>query len=124
VQQWQTNLPATPMVASVVSAMHLPTTIPFATFEAQLKAQGSDLAAGLRILSTSLTAAEKTKLAALTATPIPLQYFYASQSKLLNRPHPGRPRLHRPLAARASRDQAGPTRPGKDRRVTRSQDGQ
>jgi Porin PorA len=89
VQQWQTNLPATPMVASMVSAMHLPTAMPFATFEAQLKAQGTDLAAALRILSTSLTTAEKTRLAALIATPIPLQYSYASQSKLLIEPATG-----------------------------------
>ena len=89
VQQWQINLPATPMLASVVTAMHLPTAMPFATFEAQLKAQGTDLAAALRILSTSLTTAEKTRLAALTATPIPLQYFYASQSKLLVEPATG-----------------------------------
>jgi hypothetical protein len=89
VQQWQTNLPGTPMVASMVSAMHLPTAMPFATFEAQLKAQGTDLAAALRILSTSLTTAEKTRLAALIATPIPLQYSYASQSKLLIEPATG-----------------------------------
>ena len=39
VQQWQTNLPATPMLPSMVSAMHLPSAMPFATFEAQLKAR-------------------------------------------------------------------------------------
>lgn len=89
VQEWKTNLPATSMLASMVNAMHLPTVMPFATFEAQLKAQGTDLAAALRILSTSLTAAEKTRLAALTATPIPLQYFYASQSTLLIEPTTG-----------------------------------
>jgi len=89
VQQWQVNLPATPMLASMVNAMHLPTAMPFASFEAQLKAQGTDLAAALRLLSTSLTAAEKTRLAALTAMPIPLQYFYASQSKLLIEPTTG-----------------------------------
>jgi hypothetical protein len=89
VQQWQTNLPATPMVASMVSAMHLPTSMPFAAFAAQLKAQGMDLAAGLRALSPSLTAAEKTSLAALTAKPIPLQYMYASQAKLLVEPATG-----------------------------------
>jgi hypothetical protein len=89
VQQWQANLPATQMLPSMVSAMRLPTTMPFATFEAQLKAQGTDLAAALRILSTSLTAAEKTRLATLTATPIPLQYYYASQSKLLVEPATG-----------------------------------
>jgi hypothetical protein len=89
VGQWQLNLPATPMPASMVSAMHLPTTISFADFAAQLKAQGSDLAAGLRILSSSLTAAEKTSLAALTAKPIPLQYFYATSVKLLVEPASG-----------------------------------
>jgi hypothetical protein len=89
VQQWQTNLTATAMLPSMVTAMHLPAAMPFATFEAQLKAQGTDLAAALRILSTSLTTAEKTRLAALTATPIPLQYFYASQSKLLVEPATG-----------------------------------
>ncbi len=89
VQQWQTNLPATPMVASMVSAMHLPTAMPFAAFAAQLKAQGKDLAAGLTALSPSLTAAEKASLAVLTARPIPLQYLYASQSKLLIEPATG-----------------------------------
>jgi hypothetical protein len=52
------------MAASFVSAMHLPATMPFADFEAQLKAQGTDLALGLKVLSGSLTAAEKTRLAA------------------------------------------------------------
>jgi hypothetical protein len=89
VQQWQTNLPATPMAASMVSAMHLPTSMPFAVFAAQLKAQGMDLAAGLRALAPSLTAAEKARLAALTAQPIPLQYLYASQGKLLVEPATG-----------------------------------
>jgi hypothetical protein len=89
VQQWQTNLPATPMVASMVSAMHLPTAMPFAAFAAQLKAQGKDLTAGLQALSPSLTAAEKASLAALTARPIPLQYLYASQSRLLIEPATG-----------------------------------
>ena len=60
VQEWQLKLPATPMAASFVSAMHLPTTMLFADFEAQLKAQGTDLALGLKVLSGSLTAAEKT----------------------------------------------------------------
>ncbi len=89
VQQWQTNLPATPMLASMISAMHLPTAMPFAAFAAQLKAQGKDLAAGLQALSPSLTAAEKTSLAALAATPIPLQYLYASHTKLLVEPATG-----------------------------------
>ncbi len=89
VGQWQLNLPATPMVASMVSAMHLPATLPFAKFEAQLKAQGTDLALGLKILSGSLTAAEKTSLAALTAKPIPLQYYYATHAKLLVEPATG-----------------------------------
>jgi Porin PorA len=89
VGQWQLSLPPTPMVASMVSAMHLPATIPFAEFEAQLKAQGTDLALGLKILSGSLTAAEKTSLAALTAKPIPLQYFYATKAKLLVEPATG-----------------------------------
>jgi len=89
VQEWQANLPATRMLTSMVDAMRLPTAMPFATFEAQLQAQGTDLAAALRILSTSLTPAEKTRLAALTATPIPLQYYYASRSKLLVEPATG-----------------------------------
>ena len=89
VQQWQTNLPATPMLASMVSAMHLPTAMPFAAFAAQLKAKGMDLTAGLQALSPSLTAAEKTSLAALTARPIPLHYLYASQSRLLIEPATG-----------------------------------
>jgi hypothetical protein len=49
----------TPMVASMVSAMHLPTSESFAAFAAQLKAYGSDLAAGLRALAPALTTAEK-----------------------------------------------------------------
>jgi hypothetical protein len=89
VQEWQLNLPATPMAASFVSAMHLPSTMSFAEFEAQLKAQGTDLALGLKVLSGSLTAAEKTSLAALTAKPIPLQYFYAIDIKLLVEPASG-----------------------------------
>ena len=89
VQEWQLNLPATPMAASFVSAMHLPATMSFADFEAQLKAQGTDLALGLKVLSGSLTAAEKTSLAALTAKPIPLQYFYAITIKLLVEPASG-----------------------------------
>jgi len=89
VQEWQLNLPATPMAASFVSAMHLPTTMSFADFEAQLKAQGTDLALGLKVLSGSLTAAEKASLAALTAKPIPLQYFYAINIKLLVEPASG-----------------------------------
>jgi hypothetical protein len=89
VQQWQTKLPATPMVASMVSAMHLPTSMPFAVFAAQLKAQGMDLAAGLQALAPSLTAAEKARLAALIAQPIPLRYLYASQGKLLVEPATG-----------------------------------
>jgi hypothetical protein len=89
VQEWQLNLPATPMAASFVSAMHLPATMSFAEFEAQLKAQGTDLALGLKVLSGSLTAAEKTSLAALTAKPIPLQYFYAITIKLLVEPASG-----------------------------------
>ena len=89
VQEWQLNLPVTPMTASFVSAMHLPMTMSFADFEAQLKAQGTDLALGLKILSGSLTPAEKTSLAALTARPIPLQYFYAITIKLLVEPASG-----------------------------------
>jgi hypothetical protein len=89
VREWQLNLPATPMAASFVSAMHLPMTMSFADFEAQLKAQGTDLALGLKILSGSLTAAEKASLAALTARPIPLQYFYAITIKLLVEPASG-----------------------------------
>jgi len=89
VQQWQTNLPATPMVASMISAMHLPMSMPFTAFAAQLKAQGMDLAAGLQALAPSLTAAERARLAALTAQPIPLQYLYASQGKLLVEPATG-----------------------------------
>jgi len=89
VQEWQLNLPATPMAASFVSAMHLPATMSFADFEAQLKAQGTDLALGLKVLSGSLTAAEKASLAALTAKPIPLQYFYAINIKLLVEPASG-----------------------------------
>jgi hypothetical protein len=89
VQEWRLNLPATPMAASFVSAMHLPATMSFAEFEAQLKAQGTDLALGLKVLSGSLTAAEKTSLAALTAKPIPLQYFYAITIKLLVEPASG-----------------------------------
>jgi hypothetical protein len=89
VQEWQLNLPATPMATSFVSAMHLPTTMSFAEFEAQLKAQGTDLALGLKILSGSLTGAEKASLAALTARPIPLQYFYAITIKLLVEPASG-----------------------------------
>jgi Porin PorA len=89
VQEWQLNLPATPMAISFASAMHLPMTMSFAELEAQLKAQGSDLALGLKILSGSLTAAEKTSLAALTAKPIPLQYFYATSIKLLVEPASG-----------------------------------
>ena len=89
VREWQLKLPATPMAASFVSAMHLPTTMSFADFEAQLKAQGTDLALGLKVLSGSLTAAEKTRLAALTAKPIPLQYFYAITIKLLVEPASG-----------------------------------
>jgi hypothetical protein len=89
VQEWQLNLPATPMAASFVRAMHLPATMPFAEFEAQLKAQGTDLALGLKVLSGSLTAAEKTSLAALTAKPISLQYFYAISIKLLVEPASG-----------------------------------
>jgi len=89
VQEWQLNLPTTPMAASFVSATHLPTTMSFAEFEAQLKAQGTDLALGLKVLSGSLTAAEKASLAALTAKPIPLQYFYAINIKLLVEPASG-----------------------------------
>ena len=89
VQEWQLNLPATPMATSFVSAMHLPTTMSFEEFEAQLKAQGTDLAPGLKILSGSLTGAEKASLAALTARPIPLQYFYAITIKLLVEPASG-----------------------------------
>jgi len=89
VQEWQLNLPATPIAASFVTAMHLPGTMSFADFEAQLKAQGTDLALGLKVLSGSLTAAEKTSLAALTARPIPLQYFYAISIKLLVEPASG-----------------------------------
>jgi len=89
VQEWQLKLPATPMAASFVSAMHLPTTMSFADFEAQLKAQGTDLTLGLKILSGSLTGTEKASLAALTARPIPLQYFYAITIKLLVEPASG-----------------------------------
>ena len=89
VQEWQLNLAATPMAASFASAMHLPTTMSFAEFEARLKAQGTDLALGLKILSGSLTPAEKASLAALTAKPIPLQYFYAITIKLLVEPASG-----------------------------------
>jgi Porin PorA len=89
VQEWQLNLPTTPMAASFVSAMHLPTTMSFADFEAQLKAQGTDLALGLKVLSGSLTAAEKASLAALTARPIALQYFYAITIKLMVEPSSG-----------------------------------
>jgi len=89
VQQWQVNLPATPMIASMVSAMRLPAAMPFAAFAAQLKAQGSDLAAALKLLSPSLTAAEKASLAALTAKPIALRYSYATRSTLLIEPVSG-----------------------------------
>ena len=89
VQEWQLNLAATPMAASFASAMHLPPTMSFAEFEARLKAQGTDLALGLKILSGSLTPAEKASLAALTAKPIPLQYFYAITIKLLVEPASG-----------------------------------
>ena len=43
----------------------------------------------MRILSGSLTAAERTRLAALTVKPIPLQYFYAINIKLLVEPASG-----------------------------------
>jgi len=89
VQEWQLNLTTTPMAASFVSAMHLPATMSFADFEAQLKAQGTDLALGLKVLSGSLTGAEKASLAALTARPISLQYFYAITIKLLVEPASG-----------------------------------
>lgn len=89
VQEWQLKLPPTPMATSFVSAMHLPMTMSFADFEAQLKAQGTDLALGLKILSGSLTGAEKASLATLTAKPIPLQYFYAITIKLLVEPASG-----------------------------------
>lgn len=89
VQQWRVNLPATPMIASMVSAMHLPATMPFSAFTAQLKAQGSDLGAALKQLSPSLTTAEKASLAALAAKLIPLRYSYATHSTLLVEPATG-----------------------------------
>ncbi len=89
VKEWQLTLPATPMAASFVTAMDLPATMSFADLEAQLKAQGTDLALGLKVLSGSLTAAEKASLAALTAKPIALQYYYAVTIKLLVEPASG-----------------------------------
>ena len=89
VQRWQMSLPATPMVASMVTAMGLPKELPFASFAAELKANGIDLTAAFLALSPSLTAGQKAALAALTATPISLQYLYAFHSTLLVEPSTG-----------------------------------
>lgn len=89
VQRWQMSLPATPMVASMVTAMGLPKALPFASFAAEAKGYGIDLTAAFRALSPSLTAAQKAALAALTAAPISLQYLYAFNSTLLVEPSTG-----------------------------------
>ncbi len=88
-QRWQMSVPATPMVASMATAMGLPKTLPFASFAAELKALGIDLTTAFQALSPSLTAAQKAALAALTATPISLQYLYAFRCTLLVEPSTG-----------------------------------
>jgi Porin PorA len=89
VQRWQLNLPATTMVTPTVTAMHLPVSLPFAAFEAGLKAKGIDLAAAFRALSPSLTPAQRKSLAAQTAKPIRLDYLYATHAQLLIEPSTG-----------------------------------
>ena len=136
VQRWQTNLAATPMTASMVSAMHLPTSMPFTVFAAQLKAQGMDLAAGLRALAPSLTAAEKAKLAALTAqadpAAVPVRQPGQAAGRACHRHDRGygqhRPVLFGPLEPRAVGGRAGahpgrsPDQPGRRRAGRRQQE--
>jgi hypothetical protein len=88
-QRWQYVLAATPMVPSMVTAMKLPPAMSFASFEAELKANGIDLAAAFKVLAPSLTAAQRGSLAALAEQPIPLQYVYATSAQLLIEPTTG-----------------------------------
>ena len=89
VQRWQFSLPTTAMIPAMVTAMGLPATMPFAAFEAELRAKGLNLAAALRSLAPALTAAQRTSLASLTSAPIPLRYFYAAQAQTLVEPATG-----------------------------------
>jgi len=89
VQRWQYALSPTAMTPAMVAAMKLPTVMSFAAFEAELKAGGINLAAALRALSPSLTAAQRASLGALSAAPIPLQYLYATHAQLLVEPVTG-----------------------------------
>jgi hypothetical protein len=89
VQRWQYSVPPTPMVASMVRAMKLPTAMPFASFEAELKAKGVDLAAAFNALAPSLTTAQRASLTAATAAPIPLKYLYATHARVLVEPATG-----------------------------------
>ncbi len=89
VQRWRFALSPTAMTPAMVAAMKLPTVMSFAAFAAELKAGGLDLTAALRSLSPSLTAAQRASLGALTATPIPLQYLYATHAQLLVEPVTG-----------------------------------
>jgi len=90
-QRWQDNLPATAMPAAIVTAMHLPATLAFAAFEAELTAKGINLGAALSALAPSLTAAQKSSLAAATSAPIQLHYMYATHATLLVEPTTGAP---------------------------------
>jgi hypothetical protein len=89
VQRWEYTLTATPMVARMVRAMNLPAAMSFASFEAELKAKGLDLAAAFQALAPSLTTAQRASLVAATAAPIPLECLYATHAQVLVQPTTG-----------------------------------
>jgi hypothetical protein len=89
VQEWQQNVPPTPVSPAIVKAMKLAPSMPFAAFAAEAKAQGLNLAGAFTALMPSLTPAQRASVASVAAAPIPLQYLYATQSKLLVEPSTG-----------------------------------
>ena len=86
---WTQTFTDQPLAPAVIAADNLPTSIPFATFAAQLKAAGIDLAAA--IASIGLTPAELAAVQGMFASRIPLSYTASGVNNILSDPVTGAP---------------------------------
>jgi hypothetical protein len=86
---WTQTFTDQPLAPAVIAADKLPTSIPFTTFAAQLKAAGIDLAAA--IASIGLTPAELASVQGLFASSIPLSYTASGVNSILSDPVTGAP---------------------------------
>ncbi|MFI5283333.1 MAG: porin PorA family protein [Candidatus Dormibacterales bacterium] len=86
---WTQTFTDQPLAAAVIAADNLPASIPFATFAAQLKAAGIDLA--VAIASIGLTPAELASVQGLFASSIPLSYTASGVNSILSDPVTGAP---------------------------------